>query len=232
MGFQLVAFELLGKHIRESINTEIKSHNLDPRNLKKSLSVLYYKHPERSIQCQYLLVVLDSLSQSELKDKARVLNAATYYIRQQIFESYQGTLTSFFLSPVNSTLFNSLSTSLNLNNDNLPDSKDLLDMYVALESFMQSHVYEDCDSRKGYLDPEKQLFSAGKIKGYKVEKVLKDLVKKNTSYRLQQIDATKEQNLVRELASGKKAGIGIFGLFVGATTPLNPVDEERTFQYP
>ncbi|MCW8444069.1 hypothetical protein OQJ19_01070 [Fluoribacter gormanii] len=199
MGFQYVEYDKLAKYIRESIATELKSHNLDEKDIPKSLRLLSISHPERAIQCKYLRAILICLEQPDIKDdKTRVLNAAAFYIRAQIHKSYQGTVTPYFLSPENSTLYNALTTSLNLTLDNFPDSKDLIDMYDALSHFMHAQVYVDSDPRKGYLPPSKQPFSSKKIKDYKVEKVLQDLVKKVADFRAKEIDQTKEQQFVKD----------------------------------
>ncbi|WP_454783196.1 hypothetical protein [Legionella sp. WA2022007384] len=200
MGFQYVKYDKLAKYITESIATELKSHKLDEKNIPKSLKILSISHPERAIQCKYLNAILNCLEQSDNddEDKKIVLNAAAYYIRDQIFKSYQGTVTPYFLSPENSTLFNALTTSLNLTLDNFPDSKDLLDMYDALSNFMHSHVYVDSDPRKGYLSPSQQAFSKTKIRDYKVEDVLQDLLKKVANFRTKEIDLTREQQLLKE----------------------------------
>ncbi|WP_454785923.1 hypothetical protein [Legionella sp. WA2024007413] len=198
MGFQYVEYDKLAKYIRESIATELKSHKLDEKNIPKSLKILTISHPERAIQCKYLCAVLNCLEQSESPNKKIVLNAAAFYIRDQIFKSYQGTVTPYFLSPENSTLYNALTTSLNLTWDNFPDSKDLIDMYDALSNFMHAHVYVDSDPRKGYLAPSEQPFSKRKIKDYKVEDVLQDLLKKVANFRTKEIDLTRVQQIVKE----------------------------------
>ena len=218
MGFQYVEYDKLAKYIRESIATELKSHKLDEKNIPKSLRILSISHPERAIQCKYLCAILNCLEQPDIKDdKTRVLNAAAFYIRDQIFKSYQGTVTPYFLSPENSTLYNALTTSLNLTLDNFPDSKDLLDMYDALSNFMHAHVYVDSDPRKGYLDPSEQPFSKRKIKDYKVEDVLQDLLKKVADFRTKEIEQTKEQQLVKKSDVKNRAR-----LFSGKEIPPSP----------
>ncbi|KTD41732.1 hypothetical protein [Legionella parisiensis] len=222
MGFQYVDYDTLSKYIRESIATELKSHKLDARNLPKALRTLSVRHPDRAIQCRYLLAVLNSLDKSISPEKTCILNAAAFYIREQIFDSYQGTVTSFFLSPENSTLYNALTTSLNLTLENFPDSKNLLDMYDALSKFMHGHVYVDSDPSKGYLDLSKQLFSSQKIKNYKVEKVLKDLVKKVADFKLEQI----EQTQLKESDKKTKNRIGLFSDKIVSTPPSEVVVEQ------
>lgn len=79
--------------------------------------------------------------------------------------------------------------------DNFPDSKDLFEMYKALSVFMNAHVFVDANPVKGYLDSEKQAFSTKRIRGYKVEVVLQDLVGKIAKLELEQIEKAKEQQL-------------------------------------
>ncbi len=231
MGFQYVEYDTLSKYIRESIATEVKSHNLDAKNLPKALRSLSINYPERAIQCKYLLAVLACLDKSSGIDKTCILNAAAFYIRDQIFKSYKGSLISFFLSPENSTLFNALTTSLNLTLENFPDSKDLIDMYDALSNFMHAHVYKDSDPRKGYLDPGKQPFSGQKIRNYKVEIVLKDLVKKVTGFRLEQIEQTREE----QLSDSDRKNKNRIGLFSEKITPPSSegfIDKDSIDQIP
>ncbi|MBN9228810.1 MULTISPECIES: hypothetical protein [Legionella] len=208
MGFKYVEYDTLSKYIRESIATEVKSHKLDANNLPQALKSLSISHPERAIQCKYLLAVLACLDKPDSTDKTCVLYAAAFYIRNQIFTSYQGTITAFFLSPENSTLYNALTTSLNLDKENYPESKDLLEMYRALNSFMNGHVYVGGEPSKGYLHPSKQVFSGRKIKNYKVEKMLQDLVEKKAKLELEQIDkAAEEQAKDSEKTNKKRMGL-------------------------
>ncbi|STY28900.1 Dot/Icm T4SS effector [Legionella wadsworthii] len=221
MGFQYVEYDTLAKYIRESIATEVRRHGIDDRNLTKALRILYISHPERATQCKYLLAVLNCLDKSSLANKECVLNAAAFYIRDQISVSYKEALTSRFLAPENSTLFNTLTTSLNLTLDNFPDSKNLLDMYDALNQFMHAHVYQDGDPRKGYLDLSKQPFANNKIKKFKVEKVLQDLVTKVAGLRLKLIDKAKEEQ--SKESSKKPTRLGLFSENLPLTTlPDNP----------
>jgi hypothetical protein len=237
MGFQLVDYNLLEKNIKESIDTELRSHRLNPRKLNKAIDALSRNHFERSIQCQYLLAVRDCLNTAAAHDKSAegiearkiVLNAAAYYVRAQIFDSYQGAVTPYFLAPENSTLFNSLTTSLNITTENCADTKDLRDMYVALERFMKAHVYKDSDSGKGYLEVEKQIFSADNIKGYKVEKVLTDLVQKIAALELEQIDKTREEYLIKESTLAQKSGASHLGMFKPKS--ITPSEESSILEH-
>ncbi|MBI2786695.1 MAG: hypothetical protein HYX60_10540, partial [Legionella longbeachae] len=65
MGYTYVDYDLLAKFIRESIDTELKSYGLDPRKLIKALKALSKDHPDRAMQCRYLLVILKCLDNSE-----------------------------------------------------------------------------------------------------------------------------------------------------------------------
>lgn len=212
MGFQYVAYNLLEKYIKESIATELKHHKIDEKDLKKGLGVLHSTHSERAKQCKFLLAVIGKLNQSESDDKTCILNAAAFYIRNQIIESYTYILTSIFTTPENSNLFNSLTTSLSLTKDNLPSLKDLQNMYCTLERFMKAHVYKDSDPRNGYLKTSLQIFSRRKIKDYDVEVTLADLLKKITKLQLKQMKLAKEEQLTK--APDKKSATQSFGLFV------------------
>lgn len=227
MGFQLVDYRTLSNNIRESISTELNKHGfIYNKDLVRALSPFSKKHSERAIQCKFLLIVLDCLNQSANKEKEIILNAAVYYVREQIYESYQGTLTPYFISPERSYLFNSLTTSLNLTKDNFPNSTDLYKMYFALHQFMMEHVYKNSNPEEGYLELDQQSFSEKKIIGYKVEEVLQDLVKKLADLELKQIELTKEQQITKDL--NKKLEAQAYRLFeaksVGCMTePLSEV---------
>lgn len=211
MGFQYVEYKLLENFITESIKAELKHHKITERNLRTGLRILQEKSPERAMQCKFLLAVKNNLNQSDHENKTCILNAAAFYIRNQIDESYQGVVTPVFLKPENSNLFNSLTTSLSLNRDNFPDSKNLQDMYGALSQFMHAHVYKNADPRNGYLDESCQIFSRKKIRGYEVEKVLVDLLQKINELKLEQVKRTKEEKLGKE--PEKKSATQVFGLF-------------------
>lgn len=80
MGFQYVDYDALSKFIRESIATELKSHKLDAKNLPKALRTLSIKHPDRAIQCRYLLAVLNCLDNDKSSNPEKQL-----YSTQQHF---------------------------------------------------------------------------------------------------------------------------------------------------
>ncbi|KTD56354.1 Dot/Icm T4SS effector [Legionella santicrucis] len=212
MGFQYVEHKLLEKYIKESITTELKHHKIYDKDLKNALRTLYKTHPERATQCKYLLAVMGGLNRSEIENKTCILNAAAFYIWNQIDESYQGVVTPVFLRPTNSNLYNSLTTSLSLTKENMPDSKDLQSMYGALSKFMRAHVYLDSNNpRNGYLEERLQIFSKKRIRGYEVEKVLSDLIEKINALELEQVKLAKEDQLVKE--PDKKTATQTFGLF-------------------
>ncbi|KTD10682.1 Dot/Icm T4SS effector [Legionella gratiana] len=232
MGFQYVAYKSLEKYIKESIATELKHHKIYEKDLKTALRTLYKTHPERATQCKYLLAVIGGLNRSDIENKTCILNAAAFYVWNQIDESYQGVVTPVFLRPTNSNLFNSLTTSLSLTKDNFPDSKDLQDMYNALSQFMHAHVYLDSNPRNGYLEDRQQIFSKKRIRGYEVEKVLVDLLQKINALQLEQVKIAKEEQLAKE--PDKKPATQTFGLFAekgGATKiDLRNDPEEQPIQ--
>ncbi|KTC88299.1 hypothetical protein [Legionella cincinnatiensis] len=228
MGFQYVEHKLLEKYIKESIATELKHHRIYDKDLKTALRTLYKTHPERATQCKYLLAVIGGLNRSDIENKTCILNAAAFYIWNQIDESYQGMVTSVFLSPTNSNLYNSLRTSLDLTKENKPDSKDLQDMYSALIQFMREHVYLDPNVPiNGYLEERQQIFSKKRIRGYDVEKVLSDLIEKIKASELEQVKLAKEEQLAKE--PDKKSATQTFGLFAekSNTAMVDPSKEQE-----
>ena len=215
MGFELIAYDLLKRYINESIVTELKSHKIDTKDITKALCRLSKNHPERAMQCRYLRTIIDCLDKSDknIIEQGIILNAAAFYVHRQIYESYQGVVTPYLAIPENSTLYNSLTTSLNLTLENFPDSNDLEVMYIPLVKFMQSHVYVDSDPKNGYLSKARQLFSEEKIKGYKVEKDIKDLLERVTKLKKEQIDKTRE---AQTKDTESKVGPGYLGIFAKA----------------
>lgn len=212
MSFDLVAYNLLKLNIQESINTEIREHGGDPIKLEESIQKL---SAERRIQATYLLKTINLLdvSTASLLDKSRILNAATYYIRDQIGNSYK------WANPERSTLFNLLTTSLVLNNDNNPDRDDLVDMYGPLEKFMRSHVYKLLDPRKGYLDVQPYA-----IEGYSVKKQIKRLAEKLFVWKNEILDAA-EIKYQKELIENKPVvaiSKGSLGSLFDDSTPETP----------
>ena len=151
-------------------------------------------------------------SNKEPKDKALILNAAAYFIRDKIKVTYKRT------SPENSNLFNSLTTSLDLTTVNKPEQDESIEMYVALEKFFRSNVYKHSDPRKGYLD--ELPFSSEKIKGYTVEDDIRYLIKTLLTMKLETVDVAEEKHQ-KQLKEAKKSGSkssGLLGMFGGSTS--------------
>ncbi|HAT1658172.1 TPA: Dot/Icm T4SS effector Lem14 [Legionella pneumophila] len=199
MSFELVAYEKLKGSIRESIITLIKSHNEKAKIIEDKLedSVKEVSR-ERQPQVLVLLKTIELLDNSskEPEDKARVLNALAYYIRDQIAATYK------YTSPDNSDFYKSLTISLDLNKDNNPNREDLADMYGALEKFLRSHVYKNSDPRKGYLD--KQPFA---IKHYSVVDDILELSDRVHKLRREIIIAARDLHLLQQKPKGSQGGL-------------------------
>lgn len=135
-------------------------------------------------------------SSKEPEDKARVLNALAYYIRDQIAATYK------YTSPDNSDFYKSLTISLDLNKDNNPNREDLADMYSALEKFLRSHVYKNSDPRKGYLD--KQPFA---IKHYSVVDDILELSDRVHKLRHEIIIAARDLHLLQQKPKSSQGGL-------------------------
>jgi len=191
MSFELVALDLLKKSLKESIITLIKSHIKPlPYDESKARELLEKLPEERKVQAKYLqrtMAMLDkSPPRTELEgiNQARVLNAAAYYVRDQIAKTYN------YISPEGSTFYNSLTTSLNLKIDNQPARNDLVDMYAALEEFMRNQVFKEGDPRKGAI--KKHLYL---INSYTVETDIITLATKVFEWRVEIITEAKEARL-------------------------------------
>lgn len=191
MPFELVALDLLKASLKESIITLIKSHIKPlPYDESKAEELIQKLPEERRVQVKFLqktMLVLDkSPPKTELEgiNQARILNAAAYYVRDQIAKTYN------YVSPERSTFFNSLTTSLNLKVDNQPVRNDLVDMYAALEEFMRNQVFKDGDPRKGIVKKHPYL-----IRGYCVENDIISLATKVFDWRIEIITEAKETRL-------------------------------------
>lgn len=101
MGFKYVEYDTLSKYIRESIATELKSHDLDEKNLPKALKDLSVSHPKRAIQCKYLLKVLACLDKygDQKKQKKNVYSMRQLSILGRKFSKVikEQSLHSFYL---------------------------------------------------------------------------------------------------------------------------------------
>ncbi|MCL9682566.1 hypothetical protein [Legionella maioricensis] len=221
MSFTLVAYQVLKLSIKESVNTLLRDHKLDPNKLEESLEKL---DDERRIQARFLLKtieILDSLDNT--LEKARILNAAAYFIHQKIAKSYN------WVSPERSSLYRSLNSSLDLKPGNQPERDDLIDMYGPLEKFLRSNVYVSADPKKGYL--KKQPFD---IAGYEVEADIITLSTQVQGWRVELIQAArelhlKEQGVKKPVPEAKKpASKGYFGGFFGGGTPAEEGKVQQT----
>lgn len=212
MSFTLIAYDVLKLSITESIIKEVESKGLDPLKLEESIAKL---PSDRRIQATFLLKTIEILDSSKNSlEKARILNAATYFTHQKIAKSYN------WVSPERSTFYNSLTSSLDLRKGNQPDRDDLVDMYGPLEKFLSVNVYESGDPRKGYL--KKQPFD---ITGYAVETDIITLSTQVLTWRVEVIQSGKEVRL-KELEATKpvsKGFLGLGGIFGGST----PVTEKK-----
>lgn len=141
MSFDLVAYEKLKSSIEEAIETLIKHHK------KEDLKDI---PTERRVQAQVLLKTIElcdnikASTDEARKKQATILNAAVYYIHQQIEKTYN------YSSP-RSNFYNSLTTCLNLNNENKPSQNELFDLFSTLLIFQREHLFINGDARKGFL---------------------------------------------------------------------------------
>ncbi len=236
MSFVLVAHDKLKQSIKESIITLIKHHTdnrpVDPDKLKEAVVKL---PDDRRTQAEFLLKVIsltdlmDTSNPLAIQRKARVLNAAAYYVHTKIEKSYDEGYISryvpkFIMSEENSDFFKSLRTALVIDDENKPNNNDLVDMYKDLKQFLCNHVYKDGDPRKPYLDL--QAFSADSVQGvygYEVEKDIRDLTDKVSTIEDTLVRAAKKlhQASLRPAKSG-----GFFsGWLGGASTIPAPVKD-------
>jgi len=185
MSFELVAHDKLKQALKHSIVSLIKHHHpsrtVDPEKLQASLVLL---PDERRTVCEFLLKVaaltdtMDSSTVTATQKRARILNAAIYYVFTKIEKSYEDGYVSsftpsFLVSPEGSNFYKSLRASLKIDNDNTPNETEIKDMYNDLKSFLDSHVYKEGKPEKGYLDQALQSFST--VFGYNVKHDLDDL---------------------------------------------------------
>lgn len=185
MSFELVAHDKLKQSIKESIVSLIKHHHptrpVDPEKLAASIVLL---PDERRTQAEFLLKVatltetMDTSSVPAQQKRARILNAAVYYVFTKIEKSYEeGYLSSFtpsfIVSPEGSNFFKSLRTSLKIDTDNTPNETDVKDMYTDLKLFLSSHIYKEGKAEKGYLDEALQSFAS--VHQYHIKSDIDDL---------------------------------------------------------
>lgn len=208
MTFQLVAYGKLKESIKESIDTLLIEHKLKTKEedkltddaRSKRVQGLKEKHPERHVQSQYLLKVIEILEASteeSEKNKAIVLNAAAFYIHWQIKDSYDNSkltylpkVSAYIQSPKNSSFYSSLGVSLNLREGNYPNDKDTYSLYQPLLQFMKAQVYHEDGITKGFKSDHD--FSQDKIVGYQVDKDIKKLSQKVQEIEFILIDAAEK----------------------------------------
>lgn len=216
MPFNLVAYDLLKSSINESVSTLIKDHDLDQSKIEESIAKL---PDERRVQAKFLRItcnLLDTLV-GKPQEQARILNAAAYYVRDQIAKSYK------YASPERSTFYNSLTTALDLKKGNMPERDALLAMYNALEKFIRSHVYTLSNPTKGYLEVQPYA-----IKDYSVESDIKALSSQLAAWKIQIIDAALEKRL-KELADRKPVipSKGLFSMFSAGSSPVVVAEKSK-----
>ncbi|RUR12670.1 hypothetical protein [Legionella sp. km772] len=191
MSFQLVAHDKLKQSIKESIISLIKHHHpsrtVDPDKLTAALVLL---PDERRTQAEFLWKVaalteaMDASSVPATQKRARILNAAVYYVYTKIEKSYdEGYLSSltpsFLVSPEGSNFYKSLRTSLKIDNDNTPNDTDVKDMYTVLKEFLSLNIYKEGKAEKGYLDEALQAFAS--VHQYNIKHDIDDLSEQVTS---------------------------------------------------
>ncbi|MDI1352206.1 MAG: hypothetical protein PSV35_05455 [bacterium] len=216
--YELVAHEKLKTSIKESIKTLILHHKPDHKvELDKLDEAVLVLPTERRVQSQVLLKTIELTSvmktgnEVETLLQARTLNAAVYYTRAKIAESYTSR------SPQNSTLYHLLNTSLELTKTNQPDQNELVGMYSVLEKFLRQHVYKGSEPTKGYLDI--QAFS---INDYSAIKDILDLGKKLLEMRTEII--LKAEKLYQDAKKPAESNGSLFAsFFAGAPAKTSSV---------
>jgi hypothetical protein len=206
MPFQLVAYDKLKSSIEESITTVIKHHKLDPDNRDESINNL--PDPTRIIQIKFLMRTMSLLDKIEdtsaerTLQNARILNAAVYFVCKQIELTYTR-------SPDNSKLYSTLTTSLNLDTENLPNRLNKLTMYNSLAKFLRANTYNEANPSKGYLP--KQPYN---IPGYVVKNDIKDLSTQVHQFKMELLDEAEAQQLEKAKSAKKTVASGL-GLLSG-----------------
>ncbi len=211
MSFTLVPYNKLKARIKEGLVTLLKHHGLDPTTLDESLKKL---PTERRIHATFLKMMMDSLDKEKPKSaegqttKARTLNAAAYFIWQKIYATYGFTSPEGGLLNKGSSLYISLTSSLELTTENTPNESDLADMYNDLKEHLCKNTYKDSDPRKGYLD--NRTFT---IDDYSVEEDIKSLGSKLLTFDSNAIKLTKETEERKQAPSAS----GFLGSFWGSS---------------
>lgn len=155
---------------------------------------------------------------NELNDqqKARILNAAAFYVRQQIINSYKK-YTAVGTTLENSALYVNLTRALAITAKNVPNEDDLIDMYGPLATFMQTAVFKNSDSRQGF-NP-KHIYD---FDGYDVCEDICDLIEKTSQYRVKSITVENaklaKDKALKTPASQTKINASLEGSITAAAT--------------
>lgn len=207
MAFELVDYERLKGKIVESIST-LETHHAELKS----------KVPEhRKAQGKFLQDVISVLDKSpdldktpgQEKERAWVLNMAVFLVRDKISREY-----NYLSSPANSNLYNSLTTSLDINTVNFPTSQHLRVGYPKLEKFLCTYTYIDGNPEKGYL-PHPSF-------GYHIKDDIIYLTNKRAKFRVELVNeqfagyeaAQKAKTAATATATATSSGArSIFGVF-------------------
>jgi hypothetical protein len=217
MAFELVAYDLLKTSILDSLKSLIlnysESRTLEEARLKDFTHLL---PEERHTQSDYLLKIIElvdlNLKDDDPRIKAKVLNAAAYYICAKIKKVYDKSLfANVGLTSVDgSVLYVSLTSALQLTQEHHPSLSDERTLFETLLDFLRSQVYVGSNPAKGYLEPQpfEEVFN------YKVEDDIKDLVK-----RIAKVDRllVKESQKLHEKAQRPVTTAGMFSLFAATS---------------
>lgn len=212
MPFELVAHDVLKTGLKESIKTLVVGHK--PNELVDSArlegAVEFLNQPRKS-QAQFLIKIIGLTDRIEvssidsIQTKARILNAAAFYIREKIEVEYSG-MFSRLSGPQNSLLYGLLGSSLKLTEENKPTETDTVELYKELKTFLLKQVYTNGNVTKGYLDvhPFKE------ISNYKVEDDLRYLTRRISSIEESQLRAAKK---LHDQAERPQVAVSAFNLF-------------------
>jgi hypothetical protein len=133
MGFKFVPFNRLKASNQNAIKNVYELSNGKPPPTRLFPITMLIKTTE----------ILANKTDIEEKDKDILLNAMTFYIRDQIEVEYRKG--PYHSNPNNSLLYNCLGDTLNLSKDNQPDLSDMHLMYSSLLQFLSEEIYCDID---------------------------------------------------------------------------------------
>lgn len=234
MPFKLVEFEILQLSIQESVASLLRDHHLDLKDPNLSIKGL---PDRRRIQACFLQITAYLLKESKteaLDKKTLILNAAVYYIRQRIVKSYKPESKSITqhilynpvttLSPERSSLYRSLTTSLNINTKNIPNKREVLEFYRALKEFLCAHLYIDSSVSKGYL-----AYQPYTIQGHSIECDILKLDKEIIKLYAELVKETQQHRQIR-MPRPKNAGPGLFNGSYEEVLPEAPAKEQAPLE--